>query len=189
VFEHLREFTPKAEERQAVELLSPDKVEEAIEAVQAVRAAAAAQEMVDEDESATADEGSCQQAALKIAYDLQLQPAFPAWQDKVVLVAGCLTEPQVFLERIESPPGDSGWFVGLVEPELGAPPHYEAMPLAALMALRPALLTASALPPGYLAVFSHDELVAVVDPTGEDLWERHLRSLAEEQLKDKSGGT
>src|SRR5262249_22203600 len=120
---------------------------------------------------------------------LQLSPALPDWQAKVVYVAGCLSEPQVFLERIEAPQGDSGWFIGLVEPELGAQPKYEAVPLAALVALRPALLAACALPPGYLAVFSHDELVAVVNAAGEDLWERHLRALAEERLKeDQSTG-
>ena len=107
---------------------------------------------------------TCQQAALKTAYDLQLEPAFPDWQAKVVLVSGCLAEPQVFAERIEAPAGDSGWFIGPVEPELGTPPQYEAMPLAALVSLRPALVAACALPPGYLAVFSHDELVAVVSP-------------------------
>ncbi len=190
VFQPLREFTPNLEKRQAVEMLPPDKLHAAIEAAVASRAAKAAEQRADDVEenepsAPPIGEGACQQAALKAAYDLQIEPAFPDWQAKVVLVAGCTAEAQVFVERIEAPAGDSGWFIGLVEPELGAPPQYEAVPLAALVSLRPALLAACALPQGYLAVFSHDELVAVVNPAGEDLWERHLRALAEEQLKDE----
>jgi hypothetical protein len=191
VFQQLREFMPKLESREAVELPPPGKLEAKIAAIK-LSLAAATDESQHADEPAesaiAADEASCQQAALKIAYDLQVEPALPSWGDKVLLVADCLAEAQVFLERIEaSAAGDSGWFVGLVEPELGAPPKYEALPLAALVELRPALLAACALPPGYLAVFSHDKLVAVLDPAGADLWERHLRGMAEEKLKDKGG--
>jgi hypothetical protein len=191
VFQPLRELTPSLQKRQAAGMLPPDKLQAAIDEAAALRAAKAAEQLAaeaDETETKAApvSEGPCQQAALKLAYDLGLEPVFPNWQAKVVLVTGCLAAAQVFAERIEAPNGDSGWFIGLVEPELGAPPQYEAMPLAALVSLRPALLAACALPPGYLAVFSHDELVAVVNTAGEDVWERHLRSSADEQLKGKS---
>jgi hypothetical protein len=210
VFQQLREFTPKQESREAVVLPPPDQLEARIAALKLSLSAATghsshlaprddllsrserttligeARNDDDVESEVAADEASCQQAALKTAYDLQLEPALPGWDDKVVLIAGCLAEAQVFLERVKTPAaGDSGWFIGLVEPELGAPPRYEALPLSALIELRPPLLAACALPPGYLAVFSHDELVAVLDAAGTDLWEQHLRSVAEEKLKDQ----
>ncbi len=125
VFQSLRELTPTLEKRQAVDLLPPDKLQGVIAAAVAARAARAAEERADDaDETEPSPvprgEDPCQQSALKLAYDLGLEPAFPDWQAKVVIVSGCLDEPQVFAERIEGPAGDSGWFIGPVEPELGA---------------------------------------------------------------------
>src|SRR5207249_4328029 len=94
IFHQLREFSPKPEARQAVEMLSADEIEQAIEAAGAIRAAAesasASADDADEVEPPAipaderADKGACQQGALKTAYDLQLAPEMPDWQAKVV---------------------------------------------------------------------------------------------------------
>lgn len=182
LFAALREFTPRLDERHALESPAAEKIEEWITATRkgcraAVSPSDAASAPADGDSlvaSPTAeppgDDIACQQAALKLAYDVHAQPAFPGWNDKVIIVAGCLIEPQVYAQRIEAADGDSGWFVGPVEPELGTPPVYEAVPLSSIVQVRPALVTACALPAGYLAVFSHNDLVALLDPENQDLW-------------------
>ena len=94
-----------------------------------------------------------------------------------MLVAGCLAEAQVFAERIEAACGRfrlvhrtgraGAWCTAAVRSRAAG---------RAGVASAGDCCAVAALPPGYLAVFSHDELVAVVNPAGEDLWERHLRS-------------
>jgi len=194
VFQALREMTPKPEVLAAAEPVSPDQLEKLLIAVG--RGAAQTHRDAGQDTSASRasgehdlpdvpqDEDACQQAALKTAYDLRLEPVMPDWSDAVVLAAGCLANEQVYLERGETSAGQTGWFIGPITPRLGEPPVYQTMPLAALVRLRPALMLAIALPPGHLAVFSNDQLVAVVNAAGEDIWERHLRAMAEEQLKE-----
>jgi hypothetical protein len=153
IFQALREHTPALETRQTAKMRAADETE-----------------IVTGEDDPAADEGAAEQAALKLAYELQLEPAFPDWNDQVVLLAGALEQEQVYLERIESPEGDSGWFIGPIEPKLGVTAEYEALSVAEVLRRRPALVRALALPVGYMAVFSHSELVAIVDPEGRDQW-------------------
>jgi len=97
-----------------------------------------------------------QNAILQLA---EVDDAVPAlFQDKVVLAKGCLDEKRVYLERTKnSPPGDSGWYIG---PAAGGKrkPALEAIYVYDLLKERPALLQVLALPPGYLVVFDGDKI-------------------------------
>jgi hypothetical protein len=163
VFHQLREHTPDLETRKGIQM----------------RPAANSADMP--------DEGPSKQAAVKTAYDLQIEPQFPDWNDKIVLLAGALDLEQIYVERIASDQGDTGWFIGAVEPTLGATPEYQAIAMSELLRVRPSVLRALALPPGFLAVFSHDELVAIVDPDGRDLWP--LAGAEVQTIKDKEQET
>jgi hypothetical protein len=96
---------------------------------------------------------------------------FAMFQDKVVLAAGCLERPQVYLERSKTiSRTDSGWYIGPVED--AGPVKYEARYVFQLLDLRPALLQVMALPPGFVAVFEGDAITAVLNEAGEDVWAR-----------------
>lgn len=95
------------------------------------------------------------------------------FNEKVVAKNGVLTEDQIYLERIKTKSrGDSGWYIGPLEDADGekkmpSPDELEAISVYRLLKLRPAVLQVMALPPGYLAVFSGDDLVSVIDEKGE----------------------
>jgi hypothetical protein len=92
------------------------------------------------------------------------------FQEKVIFAKGCLEgNPRVYLERTAPTQGDSGWYVGPAgdpdkREELGAVFVYQ------VVRIRPPLLQALALPPGYLVVFNGDQLEAVLNPHNENVW-------------------
>jgi len=167
IFHQLREHTPDLETRENVDLIIASGDEEE----------AGAQNIPDHDDS--------QQSALETAFDLQLEPDFPDWEEKIVIIAGCLKQEQVYLERIAAPENDSGWFIGLVEPKLGVTPQYEGITMSELMRRRPELMRAIGLPEGYLAVFSNDEIVAIVNEKGIDLWQARSEDPADDEEEDE----
>jgi len=189
IFQHLREFTPSLDERREHDVAPDDELPVDVWLGDASSQASPPGQGEPASAPPAADEVTCQQAALKTAYELGLEPALPDWNAKVLLVAGCWQTAQVYLERVAAEEeDDSGWFIGPVQPLLGAVPQYQALPLAALIALRPGLLAACALPQGYLAVFSGDELVAVVNEDGHDLWEQRMRKLLEDETDEAKEG-
>ncbi len=111
-------------------------------------------------------------AQLAVVNRLDVKPVEVRFDDKMVLVTGCLGERRVYLQRLEPRPGDSGWYVGPVDgpaPE-DNPDSYEVMYVFQLLRTRPFLLQLLALPPDYLAILDGDEIGAVVDPGNNDVW-------------------
>lgn len=93
-----------------------------------------------------------------------------SFQDKIVLLKGCLEEPHIYLERNHSAPeGDSGWYIGPVDGhDVGG--DYDAIYVYQLLRLRPELLQVLSLPPGYLIVFDGVKIKAVLDESEQDVW-------------------
>jgi len=93
-----------------------------------------------------------------------------AWFDQNIIAApGALGEREIFLRRGPTVSAeDSGWVLGaLAAPEaLAAERDLDAVLIAVLVARRPALLQVLALPAGFIAVFSGDDLQQVFDSAG-----------------------
>ena len=104
---------------------------------------------------------------------LELEGDYISLSDKVVVAQNALEGRRIYLERIaDAGPGDSGWFVGVVPDKAGADEGREcrAMSVSELLQRRPALRDVLALPPGYLAVFGGDVLLAILNARDEDAW-------------------
>jgi hypothetical protein len=86
---------------------------------------------------------------------------------KIVFSKGCLSNQQIYLERIKvSTEGDSGWYIGPVPPSDNRP-EYQAMRVYKLLDLRPAALAVLCLPPGFLVVFNGDRIEGIEGPGGK----------------------
>jgi hypothetical protein len=99
---------------------------------------------------------------------LGLEGAPLTFQDKVILAKGCLKEKRLYLERKSPSPGDSGWYIGPAD-EPKDPVQYEAVFVYQFLRLRPALLSALALPVGFLVVFDGNEIEAIMNDQNEQL--------------------
>lgn len=108
-----------------------------------------------------------EQAQLLGRLGLRSEPA--RFQQNVVIGKDCLQQRRVYLEHKQPvTPNDSGWYIGPVE---GTPQEFESIHVYQLLRLRPSLLQALTLPPGYLVVFDGDEIKAVLDERGADVWQ------------------
>lgn len=91
----------------------------------------------------------------------------------IILARGALARPDIFMRRTPSAsPEDSGWMLAtLDDPEaLARDENVEGVLIAGLVSRRPTLLRALALPPGFVALFSGEELVKVFDASGRVLF-------------------
>jgi hypothetical protein len=89
----------------------------------------------------------------------------------VLMIRGVLDQAEVMLIRVESPGGRmTGWRVtpaaGIAETD-----EVETQPVYAILAARPELLDAMLLPPGYLVLYSGDQLTTVVNEANEVVWD------------------
>jgi hypothetical protein len=108
----------------------------------------------------------------------------PRFDDTIVLRKGCLQEYAIFLQRDEPSNedaasqngmdiGDSGWYIGgLDDDEEGSDndDDYEAIYAYQLFDSRPMLVSALALPVGYVAVFEGEEITAIYDEDENLVW-------------------
>jgi hypothetical protein len=93
---------------------------------------------------------------------LNLPPAPPLPDDRIVVARGAALAPRVYMERLAATaPGDSGWCIGAVD--AAAPAGYDALRVADFLAVRPDLQPVLALPPGYLVVLDGDALEVLLD--------------------------
>jgi hypothetical protein len=89
----------------------------------------------------------------------------------VLTIRGVLEQAEVMLIRVESPGGRmTGW---RLTPAAGIEDSDEidSLPVYAILAARPELLDAMLLPPGYLVLYSGDQLTTVVNQNDEIVWE------------------
>jgi hypothetical protein len=89
----------------------------------------------------------------------------------VLTIRGVLEQAEVMLIRVESPGGRmTGW---RVTPAAGIEDsdEIESLPVYVILAARPELLDAMLLPPGYLVLYSGDQLTTVVNQDDEIVWE------------------
>jgi hypothetical protein len=89
----------------------------------------------------------------------------------VLSIVGVLEQAEVMLIRVESPGGRmTGW---RLTPAAGIEDsdEIESLPVYAILAARPELLDAMLLPPGYLVLYSGDQLTTVVNQDDEIVWE------------------
>jgi hypothetical protein len=64
--------------------------------------------------------------------------------------------------------GDSGWCIGPITP--AKDPHWQAIRVGDLLAIRPDLAELLALPVGYAVLLGAGGVMAALDPQGEDVW-------------------
>lgn len=99
-------------------------------------------------------------------------PGAPIDFDRHVLVVrGALEQAEVFLFRVESPGGRmTGW---RVSPTAGmqAEDEVDSLPVHAILRARPELVDAMLLPPGYMAFYTGERLVTLVDGHDEVVWD------------------
>jgi len=87
----------------------------------------------------------------------------------VAIAKGVLDHHAVVLQRQEAQfEGDSGWRIRSAESH--EPPDYEAVPSYQLLAQRPSLLSALAIPTDYMVVFEGKRIDAILDPYDRNLW-------------------
>ena len=115
---------------------------------------------------------ACLVRQLALTSRVGVGPAEARLVDKVVLERGCLDLRRIYLERIESEPGDSGWFIGSADRDEaeGQDRELTALPVWQLVHLRPAVLDVLALQPGYMAILYGDSIEAVLNPSCENVW-------------------
>jgi hypothetical protein len=117
----------------------------------------------------TLDVAEAQARLLRITGSDSQDAAF----DQVLLaVPRAVDLSRVFLRRVEPlAPEDSGWLLGpLDDPEaLSRADELERLPLASLVARRPALLAPLALPVGFVAIVAGSSVQQVLDGAGREL--------------------
>lgn len=91
------------------------------------------------------------------------EPLFPRYADKVAAVPGWDRSHRVAMARARAPEGtDSGWLI--VPPGPPGDETFETFPVYSLLRRRPALMSALALPGGWVAEFEDDALVGYGKP-------------------------
>jgi hypothetical protein len=104
--------------------------------------------------------------------------AEPCRFDQTVLVRkGTLVQRQIFARRQPPAGSDSGWYLGPTETPFAkpAPSDVEALPLYALLNLRPQILLAFTLPVGCMVVWDGPQIAALLNPAGNNVWRTHGR--------------
>ena len=110
-----------------------------------------------------------------LLHGLGIEGVAAKYNQGVVLKRGVLQIPHIYLHR-RSPVNehDSGWYIGPADEGNRPPPdsELESTYVFSLLAPRPSLLQAMALPYEYLAVFDGDKIEVVLDPGGKTVWPR-----------------
>jgi hypothetical protein len=93
------------------------------------------------------------------------------FDEHVLAIRGALEQPEVMLIRVESPGGRmTGWRLtpadGIEDSD-----EIDSLPVYEILAARPELLDAMLLPPGYLVLYSGDQLTTIVNERDEIVWE------------------
>lgn len=89
----------------------------------------------------------------------------------VLTIRGVLEQAEVMLIRVESPGGRmTGWRLTPAE-GIEESDEIDSIPVYAILAARPELLDAMLLPPGYLVLYSGDQLTTIVNQDDEIVWE------------------
>jgi hypothetical protein len=113
-------------------------------------------------------------AQIDLARALSLAPVPCRFDQKLIVRKGVLASPRIFANRREPKGEDSGWYLGLADDgRPGEPPkaeELESIRLFQLVNRRPAILYAFALPVGYTVVWNGNNIAALADPQGRNLW-------------------
>lgn len=97
-----------------------------------------------------------------------VDPIATLFQDKIILVKGCLDKEKLFMERIEPDleKGDSGWFINTLEDD-SEDIEYEAIYSFQLLKLRPELMSVLMLPPGFIVLVDKNTIEKVINEKNE----------------------
>lgn len=94
------------------------------------------------------------------------------FDEKIILKKGCLEEARIYAERQNPKLGDSGWFIGSVDgDDARETSDLEAIQLYQLLQLRPHILSAMALPIGWMVVWNGTDIEAVLDTENRNVWQ------------------
>ncbi|WP_373883235.1 hypothetical protein ACEQ85_01350 [Acinetobacter pittii] len=97
-----------------------------------------------------------------------VDPIATLFQDKIILVKGCLDKEKLFMERIEPDleKGDSGWFINTLEDD-SEDIEYEAIYAFQLLKIRPELMSVLILPPGFIVLVDKNTIEKVINEKNE----------------------
>lgn len=125
-------------------------------------------------------------AQLALTAAVGVEPYATRFDQKVALVRGGLELPRIYLERrATSNAEDSGWFIG---DAAGAPPRrataetIDVLWVFQLLRRRRAVMQVLALPAPFLVVFDGENIEAIVDGAGKNVWPEARRTVREEPL-------
>lgn len=93
-----------------------------------------------------------------------VDPIATLFQDKIILVKGCLDKEKLFMERIEPDleKGDSGWFINTLEDD-SEDIEYEAIYAFQLLYLRPEIMSVLILPPEFIVLVDKNTIEKVIN--------------------------
>ena len=114
-------------------------------------------------------------AQIDLARSLSIEAVPCRFDQKLVVRKGVLDEARIFANRQPPNGEDSGWYIGPAHDGRATAPapraeDLESMRLYQLLARRPTVLYALALPPGYTVVWQGHNIQALADPQGRNLW-------------------
>jgi hypothetical protein len=113
-------------------------------------------------------------AQIDMLRSLGLTPVPCRFDQKLIVRKGVLEAARIFANRREPKGEDSGWYIGPAhDGRPGEPPKpedLEALRLFELVRRRPEILYALALPVGYTVVWNGNNIEALADPQGRNLW-------------------
>ncbi|ADI91577.1 immunity protein Imm33 domain-containing protein [Acinetobacter oleivorans] len=100
-----------------------------------------------------------------------VDPIATLFQDKIILVKGCLDKEKLFMERIEPDleKGDSGWFINTLEDD-SEDIEYEAIYAFQLLYLRPEIMSVLILPPEFIVLVDKNTIEKVINEKNEVVW-------------------
>lgn len=100
---------------------------------------------------------------LALAEQMGVKPEWTAYDETVLVEAGCLMADTLFLQRFvpEVWMADSGWSVSLLGLDPQRKTQHELLPAWQLRRAHPSLTPVLILPEGYGAVFEHGDIVQV----------------------------
>lgn len=111
---------------------------------------------------------------IDMARALGLTPTPCRFDQKLIVRKGVLDSPRIFANRREPKGEDSGWYIGPAhDGGAGQPPKaedLESIRLFQLVQRRPEILYALALPVGYTVIWNGNNVEALADPQGRNLW-------------------
>ena len=113
-------------------------------------------------------------AQIDLARSLTLTPVPCRFDQKLIVRKGVLDSVRIFANRREPKGEDSGWYIGPANGAGEGPPpkaeDLDSMRLFQLVQRRPEILYALALPVGYTVVWNGNNIEALADPQGRNLW-------------------